>query len=78
MFGWADEANMYAMVDRGGGKIGATADQDRAAAAGEAPHELIGFLHKIPEVGVQADELADGSGDFRNFILGEKTSEVWR
>jgi hypothetical protein len=78
MFGWSDEADVYAMINRASGKICATADEDRAAGAGEASHELIGLLHEIPEVRVQTDEFPDRGGNFRDFVFGQKTGEVWR
>ena len=64
MIGRADEADMHAMFYTGGGEIGPAADKDCVTSAGEAAHELIGFLYEVPEVWVQANEFAYRRGDF--------------
>ena len=78
MVGWSDEADMHAVVNRGGAKIGPAADEDSMTAASETAHEFVGFLHEIPEVWMQADEFTHGCGDFRNPVLGQKAGQPWR
>jgi hypothetical protein len=73
-----DQPHVQPVRQAGGGEIGAAPEQDHAALARHVADELVRLVDEVPQIRMQAHELADRAIEAVDAILRQKAGELRR